>query len=298
MAQDAAENDVHRRMAVTIDDLPQNSRIRTAEHRQTINERLLRTLVDEKIPAVGFVNASKCYEDGEPIERQLRILRSWVDAGLELGNHTWSHPDLREMELAAFFADIEQGEPLLRELQSERALRWFRHPFLFRGDTDAKREALQTHLRERGYREAPVSIDNGEWIYAVAYDLALIDEDLGRARRIGEDYVRYMLDVVRFWEGQSHALFGRNIDHVLLIHANTINADHFGALVDALRALGYTFTTLEHALEDPAYQSEDRYSGRAGISWLHRWALTRDVDRAIFAGEPDVPAWVRAGTGY
>ena len=47
--------------------------------------------------------------------------------------------------------------------------------------------------------------------------------------------------------------------------------------------------TLDEALDDPAYQSEDAYAGRAGMSWLQRWAITR---RVPFESEPLVDPWV------
>lgn len=31
-----------------------------------------------------------------------------------------------------------------------------------------------------------------------------------------------------------------------------------------------------------------------GIAWLHRWAVTEDIDRSVFEGEPDPPEWVAA----
>ena len=39
------------------------------------------------------------------------------------------------------------------------------------------------------------------------------------------------------------------------------------------------------------------YVGPGGITWLHRWALTRGVDRSMFAGEPEVPDWVQEIAG-
>ena len=56
---------------------------------------------------------------------------------------------------------------------------------------------------------------------------------------------------------------------------------------------GYAFVRLEQALEDPAYASADTYTGPAGITWLHRWAMTQGKRGAIFAGEPTVPDWVQ-----
>jgi hypothetical protein len=57
---------------------------------------------------------------------------------------------------------------------------------------------------------------------------------------------------------------------------------------------GYAFISLQEALEDPAYASPDTYTGPAGITWLHRWALTQGKRGAFFAGEPTVADWVEA----
>ncbi|MCC6459327.1 MAG: polysaccharide deacetylase, partial [Saprospiraceae bacterium] len=34
------------------------------------------------------------------------------------------------------------------------------------------------------------------------------------------------------------------------------------------------------------------YTGNGGITWLHRWAITRKVDKSFFAGEPACPEFV------
>ena len=102
-----------------------------------------------------------------------------------------------------------------------------------------------------------------------------------------------MEQVVRFYEDQSRQLFGREIPQVLLLHAYALNADHLDRLLSLLRDRGYRFVSLEEVLADPAYDSEDAYVGPGGITWLHRWAISRDVDRSMFAGEPRVPGWVR-----
>ena len=45
-------------------------------------------------------------------------------------------------------------------------------------------------------------------------------------------------------------------------------------------------------MEDPAYESKDEFSGRAGITWLHRWAITAGKRGEFFGTEPDLPAFV------
>ena len=145
-------------------------------------------------------------------------------------------------------------------------------------------------LSARGYRVAPVTIDNGDYIFAAAYDHALSRRDSVEARRIGDAYVEYMERVFAYYEKQAVAITGRDIPQVLLIHASLVNADRFDALARMIERRGYVFVTLEAALSDSVYRSADTYVGPAGITWLHRWALTRGVRSAVFAGEPEVPA--------
>ena len=68
-------------------------------------------------------------------------------------------------------------------------------------------------------------------------------------------------------------------------------------LVESLRQRGYRFIDLDTALKDPAYASEDTYTGPGGLTWLHRWAITRDVDRSLFQGEPTTASWVQEVAG-
>jgi hypothetical protein len=132
-------------------------------------------------------------------------------------------------------------------------------------------------------------------VWAAAYARAWNAGDEGRQRRIGEDYLRYMLEVVDYFESQALAIVGEPIPHVLLIHANALNADWLGGLLDALARRGWEWTALAEAVEHPAYRrSIEGYLGPGGITWLHRWALSAGLDRAVFAGEPEVPAWIEA----
>jgi len=71
-----------------------------------------------------------------------------------------------------------------------------------------------------------------------------------------------------------------------------MNAEHFGAVARMIERRGYRFITLDRALEDAAYESADTYVGSGGITWIHRWALSKGVAKKFFAGEPAVPAFV------
>jgi peptidoglycan/xylan/chitin deacetylase (PgdA/CDA1 family) len=275
---------------LTVDDLPVISTRHDTVTQWSTTRGILYALHAVDAPAIGFVNEDKLGA-GAARDARTRMLRAWLDAGHDLGNHSYSHPDLNTTPIADYTAAIVQGEEVTTELRGSPP-NYFRHPFLHAGNDSAKKAGLERFLADRGYRVAPVTIDNGDWIFARAYDLALDAADSVLARRIADAYGTYMDTVFGFYEAQSRAIVGHEIPQVLLLHANRINADRLDELLAMMRRRGYRFITLDEALRDTAYDRADAYVGPAGITWLHRWAITDGVDRSIFRGEPEVPAFV------
>ena len=285
---------LERRIALTFDDLPVVSRTRRdLAFQERVTADLLATLVRRRAPAIGFVNENKLEVDGVADPSRVALLRAWLAAGLELGNHTYSHPDLHHVSLDAFLDDVTRGERITRPLVDSAggALQWFRHPFLHTGRSLETRRALEDFLAARAYAVAPVTIDNYDYLFAAAFDVASA-RDTALATRVADEYLVYMARVVEYYERHSVALVGREIPHVLLLHANALNAATLDRLLDALEQRGYAFVSLAAAVGDPVYRSPDGYVGPAGITWLHRWALTAGVRGSAFAGEPEVPAWI------
>lgn len=295
----AAEPD--RRIAITIDDLPwQGLESRVPADLPEQHAALMGQLREAGVPVVGFVNEGKLAVDGEVQAARVAMLRDWLEAGHELGNHTAGHVDLHAVGVPAFLADIERGERVLRPLLAERgqAPRWFRHPYLRAGQNQAVRDEVAAFLAARGYRIAPVTVDNSEWIWAFAYRRVL-DGAAGEGdreallERLRRGYVPYMLNKLDYYERQSIALLGYALPQVWLLHANELNAATFATLVGGAQRRGYRIVTLEEALRDPAYvRGEAGYDGRWGPSWLHRWAMAERKPREFYAGEPMVPRWV------
>ena len=114
--------------------------------------------------------------------------------------------------------------------------------------------------------------------------------DQETARRVADEYVPYMEQMFEFYERLSRELFGREIAQTLLVHANALNADHFGRIIEMMKRRGYSFITLDQALQDKAYEHRDTYTGEVGISWLQRWAITRGEK---FRKEPALPPYMQ-----
>ncbi|MEM6705823.1 MAG: polysaccharide deacetylase family protein [Acidobacteriota bacterium] len=295
-------------MAVTIDDLPAVCTCKS-EAWSELTAGLLSALQKRAVPAIGFVNEGKLFRRrGEvapekPDVARVELLERWLDAGHELGNHSFSHPDLHTTALAEFQQDVLRGETVTRRLLADRepaanaTLRYFRHPYLRTGRTLETKRQFESFLAERGYRVAPVSIDNAEWIYARAFDVALDTDRAQLAREVSTAYLDYMIRQTEYFEGQSRKLLGRELRQVLLLHANRLNAAVLGDLLDRLAERGYRFVPLAEALEDEAYRRLDEYTGSAGISWLQRWAWAEGHRGDWFGGEPEVDGWVRELSG-
>ena len=277
-----------RTVAVTFDDLPWGRTGGFTEARLAeLTARLVGQLKAARIPAIGFVNEEKL--EGAP--SRAALLERWADAGLELGNHTYSHPSFWTTPRAEYQANVLRGERVTRRILAARGTRprFFRHPFLNTGPDLANKEAFERFLGEHGYRVAPVTVDNEDYLYALAYDRAAARGDRTTMRRIGADYVRYMDTTFAFYEALSRRVLGREPAQVLLLHANELNAEYMDELVAMMRRRGYTFAPLETVLRDRAYSHPDRYTGRRGMSWLQRWAVTRGADPGR---EPASSAWV------
>lgn len=284
-----------KQVCFTYDDLPVVSYGRgdSAYHHE-LYTKLLGAIERHNIPAIGFVNEFKLYKASAEIAFQVKQLERWADAGLELGNHTYSHPDYNNLSFTRFAEEITKGETVTRRIMEERGknLRYFRHPFLHMGQTRERADSLSNFLAQHHYTIAPVTIDNADYLFAKAYEIAKRKGDAALTKKIGADYLEYMEKKVKYFEAQSVKLFGRIIPQVLLVHANLLNADHTDGLARMFVRNGYAFATLEQVLRDEAYDTPITVFGTWGISWLDRWALSAGKKGAFFEGDVPTPEYI------
>jgi peptidoglycan/xylan/chitin deacetylase (PgdA/CDA1 family) len=279
-----------RAVAITIDDLPAASNSMSAATIHEMTARLLGTLRDQKVPVVGFVNEKKLYRFGE-VDERIKALAMWLDYGFELGNHTFSHTSLNRVGLPAWENEVVAGESVTRLLLTDHQmkLRYFRHPYLHVGrDLETRRQA-EAFLTARGYHIAPVTLDAWDWMYAGVYEDAKKRGDALLQDQLANSYLAFSDQVFAYSETLSKQIMGYEPAQILLLHANQLEADHIGQLLEVLRKRGYHFVTLEDALGDPAYSLPDTYVSEDGAGWLDHWAITQGKPPR---GEPVFPQWV------
>jgi peptidoglycan/xylan/chitin deacetylase (PgdA/CDA1 family) len=280
-------------IALTFDDLPALTVLNSQAYVDYANVMIIRGLKHHHFPAIGFVNEGKFNELER--DRQIANVRRWRDGGFDLGNHTFSHESPNDRTAAAYIADIERGEPVTRELlaQKGRKMHWFRHPYLETGFPAAEKAKINAWLAEHGYKIAPVTMENSDWLFAEPYDDAIARHDAARIARIKAAYLEYTERMIVWYQEASQALEGRQIAFVMLLHVTRLNADAFEDLAALLKKHQLHPVTLEKAMADPAYETHDPYVGKDGVEWLERWSLEkhRDLPWDKFT-EP--PNWVEA----
>ncbi|HEX8921671.1 MAG TPA: M56 family metallopeptidase, partial [Pyrinomonadaceae bacterium] len=288
----ASARPARREVAVTVMSLPYTRSYPDDDATvEKTTRKLLKTLTSHNIRAVGFVGERAIFRYGEKQPRTAS-LKMWLDAGLELGNQTFSHKWLYKTPLAEFQEDVLRGESVTRQLLSERGLplRYFSYPYLNTGADLETKVSFEKFLAERGYTFAPVTIDSMDWLFAQVYDEALARNDEETIERVGQEYVPYMERMFEFYEKLSVDVNGYEVPQVLMLTASKLNADYLEDLVQMLKRRNYSFVTLDAAMKDSAYRQPDKYTGPVGISWLQRWAITKGMG---FRKEPPLPPFMR-----
>jgi peptidoglycan/xylan/chitin deacetylase (PgdA/CDA1 family) len=241
-----------RQVAITIDDLPYTDGPCDLQQVLSITEKLLTPIRMLKVPVVGFVIGEQCQELAT--KQRHAILKVWLDAGGELGNHTWTHPNLNEVSPEAYEVEILRTDKYLHRLLDPVTIRYFRAPYLQDGENAESKARLQSFLLQHGYKEAPVTLNNNDWVFADAYSHALKANNTSQAKEIRDAYIPYMQSIVEFFEKRSMQVFGRECPQVLLIHASRLNAEMMPALLAMFQARGYSFVSLQKAMSDSAYR--------------------------------------------
>jgi peptidoglycan/xylan/chitin deacetylase (PgdA/CDA1 family) len=280
-----------RKMVLTFDDLPYSSSLRegwlaNAKRRTT---QILEVLNKYRAPATAFVVEGNL----QGAEERVALLQQWLDAGMTLGNHSYSHADFNTVTVERFQEEILKGEAVTRRLMEARnkELRYFRHPMTRTGDTQEKKEAIEKFLASNGYRVTPHTIENSDFIFTAPYSRAVQRGNEAEAERLRKAYLDFTIAATAFAEKISPQIFGREIPQTLLLHANDINADSLDELLKLLTARGYQFITLDEAMADPAYQTKDTLVSQKGPTWLWRWMRSLGQNLS-FAEDPEMPGWV------
>ena len=111
-----------RKVALTVDDVPgaipyNDYDVGTLEKVQLINRGVTEALKKHHAWAIGFVNERKVQVKGER-DARAAVLQLWLDSGLSLGNHTYTHLDFNDSSLMKYEDDTVRGDTITRPMMA------------------------------------------------------------------------------------------------------------------------------------------------------------------------------------
>jgi peptidoglycan-N-acetylglucosamine deacetylase len=273
----------HPTVALTFDDLPAAGGLSPDDTRLRIASTLAAELNTQHIKGVyGFVTAEDL--PGDPDTQQ--ALHAWVDAGMNIGNHTWSHPSLNNVSAADFERQIASDEPALRQYADKRGWRWFRYPYLEEGNTLVKRDDVRAWLHAHGYRIADVTLNFEDDDWSDPYGRCLAQHNEADIAWLKQSYIENAAEFIRLEREEELIAFGHEIPNVLLLHETAFTTLMLPSLIDLLRQEGFRFAPIRKVEKNPAYRVDPGVGSPDGGPLPYQVLMARHVKLPPFTPEP------------
>jgi peptidoglycan/xylan/chitin deacetylase (PgdA/CDA1 family) len=262
------------KLALTFDDLPLNGALAQGTTEVDLVRQTVRILERKKAVTFGFINAAKL----ESNPNGAKALQLWVDGRQRVGNHSYSHVDLNTHSIEDYGADILRNEPVLMLLSGDRDWRWFRYPYLREGDSPEKRAGVRAFLRQHSYAIAQTTIDYEDYLWNSPYARCADRRDTKAIERLRATYLEAARAAIEASRHMSNTVFGRDINHVLLLHLGAFTPDILPRLLALLGERGFELVTLEEAQADSAFQTDPNYLGQRGGTLLEQHTQMKQLD--------------------
>ncbi len=197
-------------VALTFDDGPEPGH----------TEQILAVLAKHHAPATFFLIAEKAKLHPELVE-QVRAL-----PGAVIGNHSWSHPNFHDINVAEQTREVDTADALLHADLGATPL--FRYPY---GNSSCE---TNERVRTMGYRIVGWHVDSCDWAFDGPKGLTASEAlSCGVLPAYRRDFLGHVVASVRAHRGG-----------VVLMHeTHDISVDNLDALMTKLEGEGYRFAT-------------------------------------------------------
>jgi peptidoglycan/xylan/chitin deacetylase (PgdA/CDA1 family) len=218
-----------REIVITIDDLPLMGYLE-----ETFNN-IVQSFAKHKVPVIGFIIANRV---NPQTEWQLKLFRQ---NGFLLGNHSYSHINLRSLSTIAeeYIEDISKADTILAPYLTSP--KYYRYPYLAEGRWWTRGKVHQ-YLAAHHYVIAPVTVDSRDFEFNLEF--------IRNPKPSMEDFKSRYVDFV--WQQTLKAEkegLGINGKQILLIHTNLLNSYFLDDLLTMYEKNGYRFISMEDAVK-------------------------------------------------
>jgi peptidoglycan/xylan/chitin deacetylase (PgdA/CDA1 family) len=278
------------KVALTFDDLPVNGGLAPGDKPSDYARATIAVLKKHRVPpSYGFINARQLEWNPDGAE----ALKIWVAGGHPLANHTYNHLDLTKNTAADFQLEVLRNQPVLALLMPPEAFRgkhdwrWFRYPYLHEGDTLEKRREVRAFLANAGYRIAQTTLDFEDYMWNGAHARCVGKKDEAAIRWLRETYLKAAAEFTPFQVELSRRTFGRDINHVMLLHLGSFSSHILPDLLTLLKKQNFEIVTLEEAQSDPIYALDPDFAHPRGGTHTELSMQAKNI--AWPAGAPTQP---------
>ena len=273
----------HPVVALTFDDLPAAGSLPPGMNRTKILTALAGELKANHLEGTyGFVNGVKLENDPDAEQ----ALHGWLDAGMNIGSHTWSHISLTANTAEAFEEEISKNEPTLMEYGEVRDWHWFRYPFLWEGDTLEKRRAVRSYLFAHHYRVAQVTLDFEDYAWNDAFGRCMAQQNAVGLAWLKQSYMENAAEYIRLGREEEQIAFGHEIPNVMLLHATAFTTLMLPDLLKLLRGEGFTFEAIAEVESDPAYAMDPDAALKFGGTLPDQFMDSKHLKYPVFKAKP------------
>jgi peptidoglycan/xylan/chitin deacetylase (PgdA/CDA1 family) len=264
-------------IAFTFDDAPRSGGKAMSGPART--EALIAALADGGVEGAIFFSTSK-HIDASGDER----MRRYAAAGHYIANHSHSHNHPEADNVPAYLDDVRRAHGMLKDYDTFIPL--YRYPFLNEGREIATRDALRVGLKDMGYSDGYVTVDNYDWYLEALYQRALTEGKRIDHEKLRTLYVELLLEAVQFYDAIAQETLGRSPKHVLLLHENDLAAMFVDDLALALRNAGWRIIPGPEAYDDPIaretpdtlFLGQGRVAALAEVQGRSRQSLVHEAE--------------------
>lgn len=234
-------------------------------------ERLLNALKNNDIPAtVDFLA-------GESLDRGIQ--EEWLRSGNLIGSLTYKGLSPKKGTAQEFIDALSRNEQELAPLWNkfERKQKYFRYPALKLGLDAQRPREIRAFLKQNGFVEVPATINSRDDYFSQPYCAALARGDKVCANFVAATYKSMLLDKTQKARAAARKIAGRDVKQILMIQASQLTSDLLDELLRWYKAMGVRFISVDEALRDPFYATEDVTNTANQIIWETRRAQTGET---------------------
>lgn len=234
-------------IALTFDDFPMGKSLFLAKKERA-------QLFAEKLSELHIQAAFFCIGRQIAVEEDVECVKI-VDAEHLLANHSFNHRHLSEMTLEEFEEELMKTEEVLVGFNNFR--RWFRFPYLDYGDrkgsggSDRKRCAAFLALRKAGYQHGYATINTFDWYVDGQLKKAAKEGKEIHWERLKEAYLSLLDEWMEIYNERWSKILHNNFVHVLLLHANDLNALFLEEIVQLIDSKEWEIVSPDKAFDSP-----------------------------------------------